>query len=99
MTTGPRGGQGTDHGPLPAALAELLGPDLPGAACTGHPRLFDPPTPGETPETLAHRRRAAYTLCQSCPVLDHCSQAIDEFEQQRGSRGFVLGGRTVQGQP
>jgi Transcription factor WhiB len=58
---------------IPVIVAELLDtlahgiPDLHGAACRGHPQLFDVADRHDTP-TIAQ----AKALCASCPVLGDC---------------------------
>lgn len=83
---------GTRAGTAPRAavrpvepLPDVLGPDLPGAACKGHGGLFDDwvehRAPSgrfrpETPTERAERHEQAILICETrCPVQAECLQA------------------------
>lgn len=63
------------------SIWESLGsvPALPGALCRGDWELFDATIAqrGGNREYLAYARRAAVSLCQSCPALDPCRAWLD----------------------
>ncbi|MDN5858793.1 MAG: WhiB family transcriptional regulator [Pseudonocardia sp.] len=59
--------------PLPAHLADLLGPALPvRAACAGREPLWDLDVAGEDPDERRYRHRRAQAVCARCPALDAC---------------------------
>jgi hypothetical protein len=68
-------------------LPDVLGPDLPGAACKGHGELFDDwrehRTPDgryrhETPTDRAERHTAAMRICWTlCPIREQCLATRD----------------------
>lgn len=49
------------------------GPDLRGAACKGHARLFDEPENHASPDAEQARLNAARALCDHCPVRAPCA--------------------------
>ena len=65
-----------EPGLVPLLEAILTGTaDLSGAACAGSAELFDAAEPGEAPDEVAYRHRAAVTLCETaCPALKRCQQ-------------------------
>lgn len=81
-------------------LPDVLGPDLPGAACKGHGGLFDDwrehwaPSGRFRPETSterAERHDAAMQICWGCPVRTDCLTArYDEPKLGPGVWGGVL---------
>src|ERR1700758_2741069 len=56
---------------LAAALADA--PDLRGAACVGHARLFD------VDGNHAHDYSEAIAICHQCPVLTDCEQWLERL--------------------
>lgn len=97
----PRGGPSV--GGTPTAAARVLAaavtagtPELPGAACTQDPRLFDPRRAeryagGEKPDTAAQRHAAAAAICHRCPVLHACRRWLDTVPRNRRPTGIVAG--------
>ena len=59
----------------PGGLLQLLGPDLPEAACAGRAPLFDGDIPGETDDDRDYRLGRAAELCDGCPVRAGCASA------------------------
>lgn len=57
-------------------LPELLGPDLPGARCRGEAPYFDARVPGEKPRERRQRLTTAHDICNRCPALTACADAI-----------------------
>jgi hypothetical protein len=78
---------------IPVIVAELLDelahgiPDLHGAACRGHPQLFDVADRHDT-QAIAQ----AKTVCASCPVLRDCRAWLAGLPRYQRPCG-VVGGR------
>lgn len=62
------------------AAALLDGPDLTGAACTGHAPLFDEIIEGESAPARHRRTQAAQALCRTCPALDQCAATAEGMD-------------------
>ncbi|CAM5344231.1 WhiB family transcriptional regulator [Corynebacterium variabile] len=75
--------------------AVLDGPDLTGAACTGHAPLFDEPGPREPPEAVDARMDAARAMCTICPVIARCATVADGLTdyQRAGMWAGIIRGR------
>ncbi|MCX6468088.1 MAG: WhiB family transcriptional regulator [Corynebacteriales bacterium] len=80
-------------------IAEIVreSPNLPDAACTSSPHLFDPAGDHETRESVADRQRQARRICSTCPVLDDC--AVWAASIPRGRIAGVLPIRTDEREP
>ena len=76
---------------IPVIVAELLDtlahdiPDLHGAACRGHPEVFDVADRHDT-EAIA----AAQAVCASCPVLRDCRAGTSSLPDMK----YRIGRRT-----
>ena len=87
-----RHARSVEPGPLSLLAAVLEGTaDLSGAACIGHPELFDALDPDEPAEDAEYRHRAALRLCSTCPALTRCEQWANTQPTQNDS---VIAGRT-----
>lgn len=87
---------------MTAALADLLGalagvPDLPGARCRGHWRLFDPAGPTEAVTDVEHRHRIAVETCQTCPALAVCGAWLESLSPRERPPGVIAG--TIRTEP
>lgn len=52
------------------------GPSLSGAACAGMAPLFDARGEGEPRARYLNRVRKAASICETCPVLANCREAV-----------------------
>jgi WhiB family redox-sensing transcriptional regulator len=75
------------------ALLDAVGaaPCLPGARCRGRHTLFDPPAPGENPDTVASRHAQALGLCSRCPALSRCGDWLESLPPRKRPHGVVAG--------
>jgi len=75
------------------ALIEAVGaaPCLPGARCRGRHALFDPPAPGEDPDTVTARHAQARGLCSRCPALARCEDWVGTLPPRQRPHGVVAG--------
>ena len=69
----------------------LAAPILPEAACRGRHDLFDPPRPGEDPDTAERRMWAALDVCNRCPELRPCRRWLDGLPSNVRPHGVVAG--------
>ncbi|MCF7548521.1 WhiB family transcriptional regulator [Pseudonocardia sp. WMMC193] len=83
--------------PLAAAVAELLGPELNGAACAGLAPAFDSDIDGESQADRAARLVEARRICRTCAVRPTCDQAATEGPMNTsgvwGGRVWIATGR------
>ncbi len=75
----------------------ILGPPLPGAACTGRAPLHDAVIDGETPERQAARHAQARRVCATCRVRAACAALARTEEVLHPLRGVsgVMAGQLV----
>lgn len=76
---------------LPAAVAGLFGPQLPGAACAGQAPRFDPEIPGETTQERIRRLAIVRRTCAGCPIRHACHAAAVSIPRRH--RSGVWAGR------
>jgi len=63
------------------ALDVVVGPSLPGAACTKMAPMFDDRIDGESAEDRERRQQEARRVCQGCPVRAGCLTRRIELER------------------
>lgn len=80
-----------------SSLREILGPDLPGAACSDLAPAFDLHLTGESAEERADRLAMAARVCAGCSVVPACRAAVAAAED--GTVAGVWAGVLVEPEP